>query len=50
MFTCRCGSSGPLSDHEIAADGTVTPSLYDENGCGFHEMIVLEGYREKAEG
>lgn len=43
--TCSNGHTATLTDHEIAADGTVTPSLvcpYD--GCDFHEMVVLEGW------
>jgi len=45
-FTCpKCGGFGSLTDHDIAPDGTVTPSVvcpYD--GCDFHEFIKLEGW------
>ena len=41
-----CGLTAIL-DHEIAADGTVTPSLLcSQAGCGFHEMVVLEAWAE----
>lgn len=45
-FTCPNGHVGTLSDHDIAADGSVTPSVvcsYD--GCDFHEYIQLEGWQ-----
>lgn len=41
-----CGRSASLSDHEIRADGTVTPSLvcpFDD--CDFHAWVKLEGWR-----
>jgi hypothetical protein len=40
-----CGRSATI-DHDIAADGTVTPSLmcpYD--GCGWHVFARLEGWQ-----
>jgi len=38
---CQCGEVLYL-DHEVAADGTVTPSLWhDANGCGYHVMATL---------
>ena len=47
MVACPgCGQLASLSEHAIAADGTVSPSLicpYD--GCSFHEWVRLEGWR-----
>lgn len=32
-------------DHEVAADGTVSPSLdCPTTGCNFHERVKLEGW------
>lgn len=40
-----CGTTASLEDHEIADDGTVTPSLVCQNeGCGFHENVQLSGW------
>ncbi len=46
-FTCpKCGQLGSLSDHDIAPDGTVTPSVVcPHEGCTFHENIKLEGWQ-----
>lgn len=42
-FTCpNCQQLGTLVDHDIADDGTVTPSVVCD--CGFHEWIKLEGW------
>lgn len=48
-FVCSNGHDGALLDHEIASDGTVTPSVVcngipDGEGCDFHEMVKLEGW------
>lgn len=40
-FMCPCGKRGALFDHDIADDGTVTPSVVHED-CGFHDYIKLE--------
>jgi hypothetical protein len=41
----KCGKSASLSDHEIAADGAVTPSLVcPHEPCTFHEFVKLEGW------
>jgi len=41
LLKCPNGHIGVL-DHEIAEDGTVTPSVMcDREGCDFHEMIRL---------
>lgn len=44
-FACpKCGVVGTLDEHEIRGDGTVTPSVVCPNDCGFHDMVVLEGW------
>ena len=47
---CPKGHYGYLGDHEIAADGTVAPSVVcPAEGCGFHDTVRLLGwdaYRE----
>ena len=41
---CQCGDVLSL-DHDIAADGTVSPSLWhDSPGCGWHIHGKLEGW------
>ena len=41
-MVCPHGHYGTLHDHEIAADGTVTPSVQCAvANCDFHEMIRL---------
>lgn len=43
-FVCPdCGFFGSLLDHQIAEDGTVSPSV-DCPDCSFHEHIRLEGW------
>ena len=42
----ECGRAGSLSNHSIAEDGVVTPSLvcgYDD--CDFHRWIKLEDWK-----
>jgi len=42
LFCCPNGHIGSLSDHDIAADGTVSPSVVcSKEGCNFHEFIQL---------
>lgn len=44
-FRCPNGHYGTLTDHEIAADGTVSPSVAcPEPGCTFHDMVKLDGW------
>jgi len=44
-FRCPNGHFGTLSDHSIASDGTVSPSVVcPEKGCKFHENIKLEDW------
>lgn len=50
-FICPgCGTSGGLghgTNHEVAADGTVSPSVVCDTGnCDFHEFIRLLGWHE----
>jgi hypothetical protein len=44
-LTCpRCGLDAEL-DHQIAADGTVTPSVEcPTEGCGWHEHVKLKDW------
>ena len=49
VFICsECKTSGYLTEHEISADGTVTPSVVCNSGknCSFHEFIKLENWEE----
>jgi len=42
---CANGHSGSLTNHSIGADGAVSPScLCPEEGCGWHEMVRLQGW------
>lgn len=44
-FTCPNGHVGTLSDHTIADDGSVSPSVVcPYENCDFHEYIQLEGW------
>ena len=41
-LVCSAGHAGSLMDHDIASDGTVSPSVQcPVVGCGFHETIRL---------
>lgn len=44
-----CGGASYL-DHEIAANGDVTPSVVHapEDGCSFHEFVTLAGWADPA--
>ncbi len=45
-FRCANGHGGTLPDHEVAEDGTVTPSVVcPEPSCDFHEHVRLMGWR-----
>ncbi len=39
-----CGEFGSLENHEIAADGSVSPSVVCPTDCGFHELVKLENW------
>ena len=42
---CVNGHFAVLSAHEIAPDGTVTPSVVcPEDECDWHEMVRLDGW------
>ena len=46
-FICPNRHHGVLLDHEIAPDGTVTPSVVcPEDGCEFHDYLKLEGWTQ----
>lgn len=41
-FACpQCGTEAGLDDHEIDADGEVSPSVHCATDCGFHDHVVL---------
>jgi hypothetical protein len=42
MLSCPNGHIASLRDHEIAVDGTVTPSVVCPwDGCNFHQSLRL---------
>ena len=42
-FVCpKCGLKAYLTNHDIAEDGTVTPSVLCD--CGFHDNLKLIGW------
>ena len=44
-FRCKCGQLNYLDDWEIDGTGKVSPSVWhDEDHCGFHEFIQLDGF------
>lgn len=46
---CANGHIGSLDDHQIASDGTVSPSVVCQSaGCDYHEFIRLDGWSEVA--
>lgn len=46
MVTCDSGHAAYLSDHTIADDGTVSPSLVcPEKDCPWHVMAKLAGWK-----
>lgn len=50
IVRCNCGAA-LLLDHEIAADGTVTPSLWHsevQGACGWHVVGRLDGWTPPA--
>lgn len=49
-MVCPNGHAGQL-DHEIAPDGTVTPSVQcPEDGCSFHDMVKLANWEIASDG
>lgn len=46
MISCpQCGTVAGL-DHDIASDGTVTPSVICPIGCGFHDHVRLSMWKQ----
>lgn len=44
-LVCSEGHYGSIPDHEIAEDGTVTPSVVcTQDDCTFHEHVKLVGW------
>jgi hypothetical protein len=49
FVACPCCGTAAELDHEITADGAVTPSVEcPVIGCAFHDMVRLEGWDEAA--
>ena len=47
-LVCSNGHDGLIDEHEIAEDGTVTPSVVcPHEGCGFHEYVQLNGWPDR---
>jgi hypothetical protein len=47
VLRCDCGKIIRMLGHEIAADGTVSPSVWhDVPGCGWHVFARLEGWEQ----
>lgn len=53
LIRCKCGKVAGIGLHHVHADGHVTASFYHpvegwesekDGGCGFHEMLELDGY------
>lgn len=44
IMRCPNGHIASLRDHQIAKDGTVTPSVQCPK-CAFHENVVLQAYK-----
>jgi len=51
LVTCSNGHTSSLSDHSIADDGSVSPSLVcPYKNCNFHEFVRLDGWEKGGEG
>ena len=49
IVKCGNGHVASLALHEIALDGTVTPSLdCPEDGCNWHHHVVLESWEKRS--
>lgn len=44
IIRCNCGELMGIGDHHVHADGRVTASFYDRNGCGWHVYLKLLDY------
>lgn len=45
-----CGKIASLNDHEIAGDGSVSPSLVCPFACDFHEFVQLKDWDAATNG
>jgi len=46
LVTCSNGHVSSLTDHTIADDGSVSPSLVcPYKNCNFHEFVRLDGWK-----
>jgi hypothetical protein len=44
-IVCSQGHPGLITEHDIAPDGTVSPSVVcTTEGCSFHDYVKLEGW------
>lgn len=52
IFSCpECGNIASLSEHSIAEDGTVSPSVvHSRDGCNFHDWIKLLDWPGQPQG
>ena len=50
LLYCKCGQVFGLGNHSIDIEGNISPSVWhrDNNGCGFHEYLKLDGYTGKS--
>ena len=44
VIRCNCGELMGIGDHHVYADGRVTASFYDRDGCGWHVFLKLLDY------
>jgi hypothetical protein len=44
VIQCNCGQLMGIGDHHVHADGRVTASFYDRDGCGWHVFLKLLDY------
>lgn len=46
MLACpKCGQAGSLADHQVAPDGSVSPSVECPQANCFHGYVVLQEYQ-----
>jgi hypothetical protein len=48
FLRCACGMLTGLGKHTIADNGDVSPSIYHQQGCGWHVFGTLVGWKPKA--
>lgn len=44
LIRCNCGEIMGIDAHHVHADGTVTASFHDRDGCGWHVWLKLASY------